>query len=129
MVNELNLDPRTYVKIKDIDVEVLEGKLEEKPWLIESKKGRYILLEEEQYDKIMHLLRDVLEDNLEMRLERRILSEFPKDVDDVKVVVKKEIEENNLDINSAINKVKKEYPNLFQPPIELDLDTIFKDIL
>ena len=66
MVNELNLDPRTYVKIKDIDVEVLEGKLEEKPWLIESKKGRYILLEEEQYDKIMHLLRDVLEDNLEM---------------------------------------------------------------
>ena len=129
MVNELNLDPRTYVKIKDIDVEVLEGKLEEKPWLIESKKGRYILLEEEEYDKIMHLLRDVLEDNLEMRLERRILSEFPKDVDDVKVVVKKEIEENNLDINSAINKVKKEYPNLFQPPIELDLDTIFKDIL
>jgi hypothetical protein len=129
LVNELNLDPRTYVKIKDIDVEVLEGKLEEKPWLIESKKGRYILLEEEQYDKIMHLLRDVLEDNLEMRLERRILSEFPKDVDDVKVVVKKEIEENNLDINSAINKVKKEYPNLFQPPIELDLDTIFKDIL
>ena len=129
MVNELNLDPRTYVKIKDIDVEVLEGKLEEKPWLIESKKGRYILLEEEQYDKIMHLLRDVLEDNLEMRLERRILSEFPKDVDDVKVVVKKEIEENNLDINSAINKVKNEYPNLFQPPIELDLDTIFKDIL
>ena len=37
MVNELNLDPRTYVKIKDIDVEVVEGELSEKPWFIESK--------------------------------------------------------------------------------------------
>jgi len=42
LVNELNLDPRTYVKIKDIDVEVVEGELNEKPWLIESKGKNYI---------------------------------------------------------------------------------------
>ena len=72
MVNELNLDPRTYVKVKDIDVEVVEGELNEKPWLIESKGENYILLEEEQYDKLITLLKEVLEENLEMKMEQRI---------------------------------------------------------
>jgi oligoribonuclease NrnB/cAMP/cGMP phosphodiesterase (DHH superfamily) len=129
LVNELNLDPRTHVKIKNIDVEVLEGDLEEKPWFIESEEKNYILLEEEQYDKIITLLKNVLEENLEMKMERRILSEYPIDLEDVKAVVKKEIKENNIDIVTAINKVKKQYPNLFQPPIEMDLETFFKEIL
>ena len=129
MVNELNLDPRTYVKIKDIDVEVVEGELNEKPWLIESKGKNYILLEEEQYDKLISLLKNVLEENLEMKMEQRILSEYPVDLEDVKAVVKKEIEENNIDIITAIKRVKKQYPNLFQPPIEMDLESFFKEIL
>ena len=129
MVNELNLDPRTYVKVKDIDVEVVEGELNEKPWLIESEGKNYILLEEEQYDKLITLLKEVLEENLEMKMEQRILSEYPVDLEDVKAVVKKEIEENNIDIITAIKRVKKQYPNLFQPPIEMDLESFFKEIL
>jgi hypothetical protein len=129
LVNELNLDPRTYVKVKDIDVEVVEGELNEKPWLIESKGKNYILLEEEQYDKLISLLKNVLEENLEMKMEQRILSEYPVDLEDVKAVVKKEIEENNIDIITAIKRVKKQYPNLFQPPIEMDLESFFKEIL
>jgi hypothetical protein len=129
LVNELNLDPRTYVKVKDIDVEVVEGELNEKPWLIESEGKNYILLEEEQYDKLITLLKEVLEENLEMKMEQRILSEYPVDLEDVKAVVKKEIEENNIDIITAIKRVKKQYPNLFQPPIEMDLESFFKEIL
>ena len=129
MVNELNLDPRTYVKIKNIDVEVVEGELSEKPWFIESEEKNYILLEEEQYDKLITLLKEVLEENLEMKMEQRILSEYPVDLEDVKAVVKKEIEENNIDIITAIKRVKKQYPNLFQPPIEMDLESFFKEIL
>ena len=129
MVNELNLDPRTYVKVKDIDVEVVEGELSEKPWFIESKGKNYILLEEEQYDKLISFLKEVLEENLEMKMEQRILSEYPVDLEDVKAVVKKEIEENNIDIITAIKRVKKQYPNLFQPPIEMDLESFFKEIL
>jgi hypothetical protein len=129
LVNELNLDPRTYVKIKNIDVEVVEGELSEKPWFIESEEKNYILLEEEQYDKLITLLKEVLEENLEMKMEQRILSEYPVDLEDVKAVVKKEIEENNIDIITAIKRVKKQYPNLFQPPIEMDLESFFKEIL
>ena len=114
MVNELNLDPRTHVRVTNLDVEVLQGDLTEKPWLIESDGKNYVLLEEEQYDDLINLLKDVLEQNLELKMEQRILNEMPIDLEDVKMVVKKEIEkDNSLSIDEAIEKVKKDYPNLF----------------
>jgi len=123
LVNELNLDPRTKVKIKDIDVELIEGDLQEKPWLIEEKEKNYVLMEEEQYDKLILLLRNVLEENLELKIEERVMNEFPVDFDDVKLVVKKEMEEENLPLDKAINKVKTEYPNLFH---EFKIEEIFR---
>ena len=123
MVNELNLDPRTKVKIKDIDVELIEGDLSEKPWLIESEGKNYVLLEEEQYDKLILFLKNILEENLEYKIEQNIMSEFPVDFEDVKLVVKKEMEEENLPLNEAIKKVKTEYPNLFH---KIQLEDIFK---
>jgi hypothetical protein len=125
LVNELNLDPRTKVRIKDIDVELIEGDLKEKPWLIESEGKNYVLLEEEQYDKIILLLRDLLEENLEHKIEMRIMSEFPIDFDDVKLVVKKEMKENNLPLDEAVEKVKTEYPNLFH---KINLEEYFSKL-
>ena len=125
MVNELNLDPRTHVKVKNLDVEVIKGELSEKPWLIESEGKNYILLEEEQYDDLIRLLKDVLEQNLELKLEQRILNEMPVDIEDVKTVVKKEIEDGNLSIEEAINKVKTEYPNLFH---KIEFENFLKEI-
>ena len=126
MVNELNLDPRTHVKVTNLDVEVLQGDLKEKPWLIESEGENYILLEENQYDDLIKLLKDVLEQNLELKLEQRIMSELPLDIEDVKTVVKQEIENKNISIDEAITKVKKEYPNLFH---KVDIETIFKEMI
>ena len=126
MVNELNLDPRTHVKVKNLDVEVIKGDLAEKPWLIESEGKNYILLEENQYDELIDLLKDVLEQNLELKLEQRIMAELPIDLEDVKTVVKQELEENELSIDQAITKVKKEYPNLFH---KMDIESIISDIL
>jgi len=123
LVNELNLDPRTKVKIKDIDVELIEGDLSEKPWLVESEGKNYVLLEEEQYDKLILFLKNILEENLEYKIEQNIMSEFPVDFEDVKLVVKKEMEEENLPLNEAIKKVKTEYPNLFH---KIQLEDIFK---
>ena len=125
MVNELNLDPRTHVKVKNIDVEVLAGDLKEKPWLIESEGKNYVLLEEEQYDKIIELLKELLEQNLELKMEQRILNEMPVDVEDVKAVVKKEIEDENLSIEEAINKVKNNYPNLFH---KIEFENFLKEL-
>ena len=125
MVNELNLDPRTHVKVTNLDVEVIEGELEEKPWLIESEGKNYILLEENQYDDMIKLLKDVLEQNLELKLEQRIMAEFPIDIEDVKTVVKKEIETEEISIEEAIQKVKTEYPNLFH---KVELEQIISEM-
>jgi len=125
LVNELNLDPRTHVKVKNLDVEVLAGDLKEKPWLIESEGKNYVLLEEEQYDDLINFLKDVLEQNLELKMEQRILNEMPIDLEDVKAVVKKEIEDENLSIEEAINKVKTEYPNLFH---KVEFENFLKEL-
>ena len=125
MVNELNLDPRTHVKVKNIDVEVLAGDLKEKPWLIESEGKNYVLLEEEQYDDLINFLKEVLEQNLELKMEQRILNEMPIDLEDVKAVVKKEIEDENLSIEEAINKVKNNYPNLFH---KIEFENFLKEL-
>jgi hypothetical protein len=122
LVNELNLDTKTKVKIKNIDVELIEGDLEEKPWLIESEGKNYVLLEEDQYDKLILLLKNILEENLEYKIEARIMNEFPIDFDDVRLVVKKEMEEKNLPLDKAVQKVKTEYPNLFH---KLDIEEFF----
>jgi len=125
LVNELNLDPQTHVKIKNIDVELLKGDLVEKPWLIESNGENYVLLEEEQYNKIITLLKDVLEQNLELKMEQKILNEMPIDFEDVKTVVQKEIEDENLSIDEAINKVKHNYPNLFH---KIEFENFLKEL-
>jgi hypothetical protein len=122
LVNELNLDPKTKVKVKNIDVELIEGDLKEKPWLIESEDKNYVLLEEEQYDKIILLLKNILEENLEYKIEERVINEFPVDFEDVKLVVKKEMKEENLPLDKAIKKVKTQYPNLFH---KVRLEDIF----
>jgi len=122
LVNELNLDPRTKVKIKNIDVELIEGKLEEKPWLIETDNKNYVLLEEEQYDKLILLLKEILEENLELKMEQQIMAELPIDLEDVKLVVKKEMEDENIPLNTAIRNVKIKYPNLFH---KLEIEDLF----
>ena len=126
MVNELNLDPRTEVKINNIDVEVLKGDLKEKPWLIESEGENYILLEEAQYDKLLQLLKNTLNENLELKMEQRIMNELPIDIDDVKAVVKQEMNDNNLSLDEALQKVKTNHPNLFN---KLDLEELFRGVL
>ena len=122
MVNELNLDPRTKVRIKNIDVELIEGRLEEKPWLIETDNKKYVLLEEEQYDKLILLLKEILEENLELKMEQQIMAELPIDLEDVKLVVKKEMEDENIPLDTAIRNVKTKYPNLFH---KLEIEDLF----
>jgi len=122
LVNELNLDPTTKVKIKDIDVELIEGDLQEKPWLIEDKEKNYVLMEEEQYDKLILLLRNILEENLELKIDSKIVGEFAVDPEDVKTVVKNEIKNNNLHIDDVIKKIKREHPNLFY---QVKLEEVF----
>ena len=127
MVNELNLSPKTLVKIENIDVKVLEGDLKEKPWLIENDNKNYVLLEESQYNKLLDFLKDVLDKNLEFKMEQKILNEMPLDYEDVKAVVKKEIDEKHLSIEEAIKEVKFNYPNLFHQ--QLDIEHFLEEFL
>jgi hypothetical protein len=114
LVDEINLDPRTKVRLKNIEIELLEGNANEKPWLIQDNLDKkYILLEEEQYNKILELLKFSLKENLELKLNQRIMEELPLDLEDVKAVVKQKIEDENLSVDEAIKKVKNENKNLF----------------
>jgi len=114
LVDEINLDPRTKVRLKNIEIELLEGDANEKPWLIQDNLDKkYILLEEEQYNKILELLKFSLKENLELKLNQRIMEELPLDLEDVKAVVKQKIEDENLSVDEAIKKVKNENKNLF----------------
>jgi hypothetical protein len=69
----------------------------------------------------METLKSVMKENLELKLEKAILSEFPIDYDDVKAVVLEEMKDSDKSIKEIVEKVKLEHPNLFY---NLDLDKL-----
>ena len=111
----LDISHRTIVKIKDNKLELVDGSLENKPWIvIDENENLNILEDANEYMEIRQLLNKALEENFELKLEKAILTRAPKDYDDVKAVVLQEMEENeHKDIEETIDAVHKKYPNLF----------------
>jgi len=124
----LDISHRTIVKIKDNKLELVDGSLENKPWIvIDENENLNILEDANEYMEVRQLLNKALEENFELKLEKAILTRAPKDYDDVKAVVLQEMEENDhKDIEETIDAVHKKYPNLF---INLpSLDELFQVI-
>jgi hypothetical protein len=121
VAEKLNITEKTIVKCKDY--ELLEGSLESPLWILTIEDKLKVVLEVDEYMKLMESLKNVMKENFELKLEKAILSEFPIDYDDVKAVVLEEMKQNEeASINEIIDKVKLEHPNLFY---NLDLDKIF----
>ncbi len=115
------LNSKTIVKCKDI--EVVEGDLNSDLWVMEVKDKIKAVLDIDEYLKIMEMIKKLMKENFELKLEKAILSEFPIDYDDVKAVVLEEMKKNpEININEVINKIKLEHPNLFY---NIELDKIF----
>ena len=115
------LNSKTIVECKDL--EVIEGDLKNPLWIMKLKDDVKVVLDIDDYIKIMKLNEELLKENFELRLERAILSEFPIDYDDVKAVVLEEMKKNsNKNLEEIVNQIKLEHPNLFY---SIDIDKIF----
>ncbi len=114
------LNTKTIVECKNL--ELLEGNLNEPMWVMLTPDNKIkVVLSPEEYISMMETLKKVMKENLELKLEKAILSEFPIDYDDVKAVVLEEMKNSDKNIKEIVEKVKLEHPNLFY---NLDLDKI-----
>ena len=117
------IDSRTIVKCKDF--EVIEGDVDSPIWVMEVDNKLKVAIDIDEYMEMMEMTKKLLEENLELKLEKAILSEFPIDYEDVKAVVLEEMKKNeDKSIEDIVNKVKLEHPNLFYN-LNLELDKIF----
>ena len=115
------LNSKTIVECKDL--EIIEGDLKNPLWIMQIKNDIKVVLDVDEYIKIMKLNEELLKEIFELKLERAILSEFPIDYDDVKAVVLEEMKKNSdKDLEEIVDKIKLEHPNLFY---SLDIDKIF----
>ncbi len=121
IAKKLNVNEKTIIKCND--VEVVEGDINNNLWILEVEDKLKVALDVDEYINLMENMKKIMKENLELKLERAILSEFPVDFDDVKAVVLEEMKHNDdKSIDEILDKVKLEHPNLF---MNIDFDKIF----
>jgi dsDNA-specific endonuclease/ATPase MutS2 len=121
IAEKLNITDKTVIECKDY--ELLQGDMKNPLWILKIHDELRVVLEVDEYMRLLETLKNIMKENFELKLEKAILSEFPVDYDDVKAVVLKEMKRNeNASINEIIDKVKLEHPNLFY---NLDFEKIF----
>ena len=115
------LNSKTIVECDNIEVK--EGDLQNPLWIMKIKDDIKVVLDVDEYLKIMKLNEKLLKEVFELKLEKTILSEFPIDYDDVKAVVLEEMKKKeNKSLEEIVEQIKLEHPNLFY---NLDLDKMF----
>jgi len=104
------------------DLKVIKGDLNSSLWIMKVGDKLKAVVDADEYMEFLENLNNLLNENLELRLERAILSQFPIDYEDVKAVVLEEMKKDkNKSIEEIVNKVKLEHPNLFY---NLEIDNI-----
>ncbi|WP_457561346.1 DUF2603 domain-containing protein [Caminibacter sp.] len=115
------LNTKTVVKCNDL--ELLEGDLNSPLWVMVTPDEKLkVVLDVDEYMSMMEALKAAMKENIDLKLEREILSEFPIDYEDVRAVVLEEMKNSDKNIKEIVKKVKTEHPNLFY---NLDIDKIF----
>ncbi len=98
----------------------------EEPWFVtdsDDDKKAYAVLPMEAFNQIVKTMKEIQQENFNLKLEKSILSQVPTDFEDVWVVAMDRIEslvdkENpnkpiSIDIDKLILDIKEEHPNLF----------------
>jgi len=115
------INSKTIVKCNDL--ELIEGDLNSPLWVMMADNKVKVVMDIEEYLRLMENTEKLLKENLDLKLEKAILSEFPIDYDDVKAVVLEEMKKNeDKSIKEIVDKIKLEHPNLFY---NLDIDKLF----
>ena len=134
MVNEvikkLNISNKTIVRINNNKIELIEGDLEKKPWIvIDENENLNILEDANNYMEFHKILNKLTKEVFDLKLEKAILTKTPKDYDDVKAVVIKEMQESgNKDIEKTLDSIQQRHPNLFLNFSFDDIDSLIQGI-
>jgi len=106
------VDAKTFVECKELEVK--EGDLNSPIWIMEVNGEFKVVVDPVMYIKMMKDMNDLLEEVLELKLERAIFNSLPIDYEDVKAIVLKEMKEHpDKNIDEILDKIKLENPNLF----------------
>lgn len=134
MVNEvikkLSISNKTIVRINNNKIELIEGDLEKKPWIvIDENENLNILEDANNYMEFHKILNKLTKEVFDLKLEKAILTKTPKDYDDVKAVVIKEMQESgNKDIEKTLDSIQQRHPNLFLNFSFDDIDSLIQGI-
>lgn len=131
IANSLGIEgEKTILKLKDEDknrkvLELESGSFDsKKPWFIVDENNKvHPLISMELLLTLLNTTKSVLQENLNIRLEKAIMQELPIDYNDVLAVAMNEVssvinspkDKNllNLNVDRVVKKIKKKYPNLF----------------
>ena len=121
IAEKLNITDKTVIECKDY--ELLRGDMKNPLWILKIHDELRVVLEVDEYMRLLETLKKVMKENFELKLEKAILSEFPVDYDDVKAVVLEEMKKNSeASVDEILDKVKLEHPNLF---FKVELEELF----
>ena len=121
IAEKLNITDKTVIECKDY--ELLQGDMKNPLWILKIHDELRVVLEVDEYMRLLETLKNIMKENFELKLEQAILSEFPVDYDDVKAVVLEEMKKNSeASVDEILDKVKLEHPNLF---FKVELEELF----
>jgi len=96
------------------------------PWFVtdsEDENKAYAVLPMDAFNQLVKTMKEIQQENFNLKLEKSILSHMPSDFEDVWVVAMDRIEslidkENpnkpiSIDIDKLVRDIKEEHPNLF----------------
>ena len=109
------------------ELHVKSGSFDTKePWFVtdsEDENKAYAVLPMEAFNQLVKTMKEIQQENFNLKLEKSILSHVPTDFEDVWVVAMDRIEdlidkENpnkpiSIDIDKLVKDIKDEHPNLF----------------
>ncbi len=115
------IEAKAVVKCKEF--EVIEGDINSSLWLMITPDEKLkVVLDYDEYIEMMNLLKKIMKENIDLKLEKEILSAFPIDYEDVRAVVLEEMKNSDKSIKEIVKKIKTEHPNLFY---NIEFDKLF----
>ena len=96
------------------------------PWFVvdeNNDKKAYAVLPLDTFNKVIEILKNIQQENFNLKLEKSIWQQIPMDFDDVWVVAMDKVQELvdkqnpdkpiSIDIDKLVRDIKNEHPNLF----------------
>lgn len=130
------LEVATTDNLEVKEVHLKSGTWEDgEPWfVIDENKKLHALVSIDTLTKMINSLKNLNQDNFDLKLERTIWQHFPIDFGDVWVVAMDEIKNMakksdkahsvKIDLNKLVSDIKKKYPSLF-----IDINAIHNNMM